>query len=139
MDIHWFERSAIGEELIEPTKIYSKIVHHLVSDFSIYGIAHITGGGIVENLPRILPSTCAAVIKEGSWEVPPVFTFLREAGNIPIDEMRKTFNNGIGMILVVSEAAAQAVMDFLGTMGEKVYIIGEIVKREPGAAQVRWA
>ena len=129
----------IGEELIEPTKIYSEIVHHLVSDFSIYGIAHITGGGIVENLPRILPSTCAAVIKEGSWEVPPVFTFLREAGNIPIDEMRKTFNNGIGMILVVSEAAAQAVMDFLGTMGEKVYIIGEIVKREPGAAQVRWA
>lgn len=128
----------IGEELLEPTKIYSEILRHLLRDFPIHGIAHVTGGGIQENLPRILPSSCKAVIHEGSWEVPPVFHFLREAGKLSALEMRRTFNNGIGMILVTPANAAQGIMEFLLAMNEKAYAIGEIVARKRGSKQLVW-
>lgn len=126
------------EELLEPTKIYSEILRHLLKDFPVHGIAHITGGGIVDNVPRILPATCAAVIEDGSWEVPPVFQFLQEAGNLSTDVMRRTFNNGIGMILVVPAAVAQNIEEFLKAMNERAYVIGEIIARKPGEPQVIW-
>ncbi len=128
----------IGEELLEPTKIYCEILRHLLRDFPIHGIAHVTGGGITDNLPRILPSSCKAIIKEGSWEVPPVFTFLQEAGKLSTHEMRRTFNNGIGMILVTPEAVAQDIVEFLAAMNEKAYVIGDIVKRKRGGKQLAW-
>jgi len=129
----------IGEELLEPTKIYSETVRHLLRDFPIHGMAHITGGGIVDNLPRILPSSCKAVIREGTWDVPPVFTFLQEGGKVSAQEMRRTFNNGIGMILVAPESAVQGIVEFLGAMDEKAYVIGDIVRRKKkGERQVSW-
>jgi phosphoribosylformylglycinamidine cyclo-ligase len=129
----------IGEELLEPTKIYTEIIRHVLRDFPIHGIAHITGGGIVENLPRILPASCVAVIQKGSWEVPPIFTFLEEAGKLSKGEMMRTFNNGIGIILVVPDKVTEAIVDFLKAMGEKAYVIGTIVERETASNQIAWA
>jgi len=128
----------IGEELIEPTKIYSEILRHLLRDFPIHGIAHITGGGITDNLPRILPSSCRGVIEEGSWEIPPIFNFLQEAGSLSTKEMRRTFNNGIGMILVTPSSTAQEVVEFLRAMNEKAYLIGKVVKKKKGQRQIGW-
>jgi phosphoribosylformylglycinamidine cyclo-ligase len=128
----------IAEELLEPTKIYSEIIRHLLRDLPIHGIAHITGGGILENLPRILPTSCKALIQEGSWETLPVFTFLQEAGKVSKREMMRTFNNGIGLILVVPERAAEGIIDFLAAMDEKAYVIGSVVERKKGTHQVAW-
>jgi phosphoribosylformylglycinamidine cyclo-ligase len=128
----------IGEELLEPTKIYSEIIRRLLRDFPIHGIAHITGGGIVENLPRILPSSCMGVIHKGSWEIPPIFTFLQEAGKISKREMMRTFNNGIGIILVVPQKDSEGVVEFLRAMDEKAYVIGSIVERERSSNQIAW-
>ena len=128
----------LGEELIEPTRIYSELVRHVLRDFPIHGIAHISGGGIVDNVPRILPSSCKAVIQKGTWEVPPVFTFLQEAGKLSAHEMRRTFNNGIGMILVTPETAVQGIIDFLTAMHEKAYVIGDVAQRKRGTSQVVW-
>jgi phosphoribosylformylglycinamidine cyclo-ligase len=128
----------IGEELMEPTKIYSEVIRHLLRDFQIHGIAHISGGGIVDNLPRILPSTCKALIQEGSWETPPVFTFLQEAARLSKREMMRTFNNGIGLILVVPERATVRILEFLTAMDEKAYVIGSIVERKKGSHQIGW-
>lgn len=119
----------LGEELLEPTRIYSEVVRLLLRDLPIHGMAHITGGGIVDNLPRILPASCKAVIEEKSWHIPPIFPFLQENGNITRDEMYRTFNNGIGMILVVPEASAKGILDFLTAMDEKAYLIGDIEAR----------
>jgi phosphoribosylformylglycinamidine cyclo-ligase len=129
----------IGEELLEPTKIYSEVIRHLLRDFSLHGIAHITGGGIIDNLPRVLPASCVALIQKESWEVPPIFTFLQEAGKLSRGEMMRTFNNGIGLILVVPEKITQSVQDFLGAMGEKAYVMGTIVERETASNQIAWA
>ena len=128
----------IGEELLEPTKIYADVIRHLLRDFPIHGIAHITGGGIVDNLPRVLPSSCKALIQEESWEIPPVFTFLQEAGNLSKQEMMRAFNNGIGLILVVPEKASERILEFLGAMDEKAYLIGSVVERKDGADQIAW-
>jgi phosphoribosylformylglycinamidine cyclo-ligase len=129
----------LGEELLEPTKIYSEVVRHVLRDFPIHGMAHITGGGIVDNLPRILPASCKAVIQEESWEPPPIFTFLQKGGKISAQEMRRTFNNGIGMILVAPESAVEGIVEFLGAMKEKAYVIGDIVRRKrKGERQVAW-
>jgi len=129
----------IGEELLEPTKIYSEVVRRLLRDFQIHGIAHITGGGMVENLPRVLPSSCMGLIQKGSWEIPPIFTFLQEAGKLSKREMVRTFNNGIGIILVVPEREAEGIAEFLTAMGEKAYIIGSVVEREAVSNQIAWA
>jgi phosphoribosylformylglycinamidine cyclo-ligase len=129
----------IGEELLEPTKIYSEVIRHLLRDFPIHGIAHITGGGIVENLPRILPSSCMGVIQKGAWEVPPIFTFLEDAGKLSKREMMRTFNSGIGIILVVPEKDTHGILEFLAALGEKAYVIGSIVERETASNQIAWA
>jgi phosphoribosylformylglycinamidine cyclo-ligase len=129
----------IGEELLEPTKIYTEVVRHLLRDFSIHGIAHITGGGIIENLPRILPDSCVAVIQKGSWQIPPIFTFLQEAGKLSKGEMMRTFNNGIGIILVVPDKITESLQEFLSAMGEKAYVIGTIAERETASNQIAWA
>jgi len=124
----------IGEELLEPTKIYVRTILSLVKNFQIFGISHITGGGIIENLPRILPSNCQAVISRSSWSPQPIFHFIRKAGNITDEEMMRTFNNGIGLILVVAEKALQDVMQQIEAMGEKAYPIGWIEERGKNSA-----
>ena len=120
----------LGEELLRPTKIYVKTILNLVRDFTIGGIAHITGGSITGNLPRVIPKGCKAIVRKGSWDIPPIFSFLKEMGNISKDEMLRTFNNGIGMILIVRAKEAEDILARLRSMGEKVFMIGEIGKSE---------
>ncbi|MFA4904403.1 MAG: phosphoribosylformylglycinamidine cyclo-ligase [Desulfobaccales bacterium] len=120
----------LGEELLKPTRIYVEAVLNLLRDFPLSGICHITGGGITDNLPRILPKSCQAVIHRQSWSVPPIFHVLRDRGNIPEDEMLRTFNNGIGLALVVAEDQEADVLLRLQGLQEQGYVIGEIVERK---------
>lgn len=120
----------IGEELLTPTRIYVQAVKPLFEACTIKGLVHITGGGFTENIPRVLPGTCDVIINKDTWPVPPIFALLAQWGNIPEAEMYRTFNMGIGMIIVVSADEAEAVMDNLSARGEKVYRIGEVVKGE---------
>jgi len=118
----------LGEALLTPTRIYVKTILNLLRDFQIKGMAHITGGGLLENIPRVLPRHCRAVIHRNSWEIPPIFQLLREGGNIDEIEMHRTFNNGIGMVLVVPERDVEDIMVRLSGLKETAYIIGEITK-----------
>jgi phosphoribosylformylglycinamidine cyclo-ligase len=120
----------LGEELLRPTKIYVKSVLNLTRDFNIRGVAHITGGGITGNLPRVIPKGCKASIRKGAWETPAIFSFLKERGNISDEEMLRTFNNGIGMILVVRPKEVEDILNRLNSLGEKAFVIGEIGKAE---------
>ena len=120
----------LGQELLTPTRIYVKSILNLIKTFEIKGIAHITGGGLLENIPRILPRHCKAVINKESWEKPAIFELLRQGGNIPEDEMYRTFNYGIGMVLVVSPDDTEDVIGRLAGLGDKAYLIGEITKAE---------
>ena len=120
----------IGEELLTPTRIYVKTILNLLRDFDIKGMAHITGGGVVENVPRILPRQCRAVIEKDAWEKPAIFEILREGGGIDELEMYRTFNYGIGMVLIVSAHETDDVMVRLSGLKEKAYIIGEIARSD---------
>jgi phosphoribosylformylglycinamidine cyclo-ligase len=128
----------IGEELLIPTKIYSQTVLSIIKNLPVFGLAHITGGGITDNIIRVMPEQCNVVIRKNSWEVPAVFEYLREAGNISEPEMRRTFNNGIGFIAVVHEKDAQEIIDCLIAMKENVFVIGEVVERKEGDERVQW-
>jgi phosphoribosylformylglycinamidine cyclo-ligase len=122
----------LGEELLEPTRIYVKLVAALRREHRIKAMAHITGGGISENLPRVLPPGRRAVIRRRSWAVPPIFDLIRRFGRVPQPEMDRTFNNGIGMILVVGKKDAGGVERSLKKSGERYAVIGEIRKGERG-------
>lgn len=129
----------LGEELITPTKIYTEVILRLIKDLPIHGLAHITGGGIEENIIRVLPSSVNVEITSGSWDIPPVFSFLKDGGNIKESEMWRTFNNGIGMIAVVPSDAAQDVVERVAGMNEKAYIIGEVVQaKKSDDKRVKW-
>lgn len=122
-------RRSLGEELIEPTRIYSKVILNLLKNFQIKGAAHITGGGLIDNLARILPVSCKAVIQRNSWEVPPIFDIIRKGGRVSRKEMLRVFNNGIGMVIVVPEIEVEDICLRLKGFKEKAFIIGEIEKR----------
>ncbi len=121
---------SIGVELLRPTRIYVKPIMNLIKNFSIRGIAHITGGGLTENIPRILPQRCGAVILRESWEKPAIFRAIQEIGNIGDDEMLRVFNMGIGMIIVTPEKQSTEIVDHLDRLGEKAYVIGQIKNRD---------
>ncbi len=127
----------LGEVLLEPTRIYAKSIIKLLSKYKVkqvvHGMAHITGGGIIENLPRVLPEKCNAVIKKQSWPKHKIFTFLQEKGPVEEEEMYRVFNMGIGYILVVAEDFADSIKMKLEKYGEKVYKIGKIA---PGTGKV---
>ena len=129
----------LAEELLTPTRIYTEILLSMARDLPINGLCHITGGGFEDNLVRIIPEACGIVIKENSWEIPPIFTFLKEAGSIENFEMKRTFNNGLGMIAIVPEDAAQDVFERINAMHEKAYFIGEITDRKAGTDRIVWA
>ncbi len=128
----------LGDELLTPTKIYSDVVHSIIRDLPVLGLAHITGGGIVENLLRVIPDQCSVVLREHSWDVPPLFNFIQQAGNVSDGEMMRTFNNGIGMIAVVSEESAMEIQERLIAMNEKACIIGEVVGRKSTDERILW-
>ena len=121
---------SLGEELLRPTRIYVKPIANLIRDFTIKGIAHITGGGLRDNIVRVLPNRCEAVIETGAWERPPVFSLISRLGGVSEQEMLATFNCGIGMVLIVPADEVEEQMSRLQAMGESCYLIGEITKRE---------
>ena len=129
----------LGEELLRPTRIYVKAILNLARDFNIVGIAHITGGGITGNLPRIIPKGCKAIVRKGSWDIPPIFSFLKEMGNISEEEMLRTFNNGIGMILIVRSKEVDDIIARLRSFGEKAFIIGEVGRTEREQETIEFA
>ena len=130
--------TTLGDELLKPTRIYVETVLNLLRDFRLSGISHVTGGGLTDNLPRILPKACRAVIQRQSWPVPPIFHFLRERGNIPEDEMLRTFNNGIGLAVVVAEDLVADVLLRLQGLHEQGFVIGEIVPRKNDEAALEY-
>lgn len=122
----------IGEEMLKPTRIYVQLVQKLLAEFKIKGMAHITGGGLIENPPRVLPADCHIEIQDGSWPVPPVFDLLAEGGQVERLEMLRTFNMGIGFTFILEAAEANRLLERLGELGEKAYLIGSIVPGTPG-------
>ncbi len=121
---------AHAEEILRPTKIYVKAVLPLIRKGPIFSLAHITGGGFFDNIPRVLPKGCGAKIHMGSWPVPRVFRWIEQSGKAQSREMYRTFNMGIGMILVTPKKNALRVISHLSRHGERAWVIGEIVKGE---------
>jgi phosphoribosylformylglycinamidine cyclo-ligase len=130
---------SLGERLIAPTRIYVKPVLALLKQVRLHAMAHITGGGLPENLPRVLPKGTRAVIDLGSWQIPAVFDWLQENGGVKRDEMLRTFNCGVGMILCLDAADAERACALLGQYGEMAWIIGSVEEasaEEPRVAYV---
>ncbi len=121
-------RSNVGRELLRPTRIYSPLVLELLKKIRVKALAHITGGGLIDNVPRVLPEGLGARIDKASWPVPRIFQRIREAGGIQEREMSRTFNMGIGMALVVSPGMVDKTVSICRRMGQKAWRIGEIVK-----------
>ena len=125
-----FAATSLGEALLTPTRLYVKPALAAIRAGGVHGLAHITGGGLTENLPRVLPDGLGAQIDLTSWTLPPVFAWLSQAGGIVEAEMLKTFNAGIGMVLVVEAGQAEALTALLSEMGETVHQLGHITKGE---------
>ena len=122
----------LGEALLEPTRIYVRSVLPVVQSRQIDGLAHITGGGFLENIPRVLPDGCHAVVEAGEWPLPRLFALLQEGGDVATAEMARTFNCGVGMVALVAKDAGEAVAQALEAGGETVYRIGEVTSGKRG-------
>jgi phosphoribosylformylglycinamidine cyclo-ligase len=125
----------VGEELLIPHRNYLPIVKELLLTDDLSALAHITGGGITENLARVLPPDLDAEIKRGTWETPAIFSLIRDRGQVESSEMYRTFNMGVGMILVAAAERTERVKDFLSARNERFYLIGEITA---GTGKVRY-
>ena len=121
------QRQTLGEALLAPTKIYVKTCLAAIAAGGVRGIAHITGGGLIENIPRILPKGIAAEINRGSWPKMPIFDWVASEGAVPIDEMERTFNMGIGLVMIVAPEATDKIKAILAEQGEEVFEIGRTV------------
>ncbi len=130
-----FGGKSLGEALLTPTKIYVKQVLDVIKNVDVHGISHITGGGFDENIPRILTPEMGIEIKEGSWEILPVFKFLEKAGEVDHREMFNIFNMGVGMVIALDEADAQKAIEILEKWGEKASVIGKITDKA-GAVEI---
>src|SRR5262249_7565130 len=117
---------SVAAELLEPTRIYARAVLDLVREVRVRGMAHVTGGGITGNLPRVLPDSCRAVIEVGAWPVPPIFAAVQGAAGVDDAEMRRPFNMGLGFVGVTRAVDAPAAMRRLRAAGEQVFEVGEI-------------
>ncbi len=127
-----FENSTLGEVLLTPTRIYVKPLLKLLEQIEVHAISHITGGGLLENLPRVLPQDCCANIDTKSWQRPTIFDWLQEQGQVTDNEMHRTFNCGIGMVICVSEENADDALRILSQQGEQASVIGKIIPAETG-------
>ena len=121
---------SLGEELLKPTRIYVQPVLYLLEKYKILGIAHITGGGLLENIPRILPEGVTVEIDRNSWTKPPIFSLIQKEGKISDEEMYRIFNMGIGMVLIVRPDKTKKIIDELKQLNFSSYLIGRVVKRE---------
>jgi len=128
----------LGEELLVPTRIYVKTVLNLIRDFPVHGIAHITGGGFTDNIPRVVPKGGKVVIHKGTWPILPIFKALQEGGRVDEEEMFRTFNNGIGLVLIVPSSKAIPICERLKNLKEKPYRIGEISEAGRGDRPIEY-
>ena len=138
LDAEFNQGKTLRQAIIAPTRLYVKSILAALKQFTIKGMAHITGGGISENVPRILPENTVAAIDSQSWPLPKLFQWLQQAGNVETQEMYRTFNCGIGMVLVVNAEDADAIQKFLQQQGETIYQIGRIRTREGGEHQTQF-
>jgi phosphoribosylformylglycinamidine cyclo-ligase len=129
-----FHGRPLADALLAPTRIYVKPVLALLQEVPVKGIAHITGGGLVENIPRVLPDGVRAVLDRSAWPLPPLFRWLQEQGNVADVEMHRVFNCGIGMVVIVAERDAGRAIEQLRGAGEKVARIGAVELRPAGSA-----
>ena len=129
-------QTTLAEALMAPTQIYNKPLLALQREIKPHALAHITGGGLLENIPRVLPSGCSAVLDKQSWELPPVFQWLSDAGGVAESEMHRTFNCGIGMTLIVGDSKAEAAMQLLHEHGLTCWELGEV---RAGSGDVEFA
>ena len=126
----------LSDALMAPTKIYVKSLLKLIKSSQVNALSHITGGGLLENIPRVLPENTKAVIDTQSWELPAVFNWLQEQGNVENTEMYRTFNCGVGMIICVPSEKAEEALQILADEGESAWVIGSIADAAAGEEQV---
>lgn len=131
-----FGDRTLGEALLEPTRIYVKSVLEAIEKYDVRALSHITGGGLLENLPRVMPETTTAKIDASSWAMPEIFKWLQANGNVEATEMYRTFNCGVGMVLVVPSEQAADVINFFNSQGEQAFQIGEIAAGRDGEAVI---
>lgn len=129
---------SIGEALLTPTQIYVETLFDTLTDIPLRGVAHITGGGLSENIVRVVPKALGVEIRQNSWPVAPIFQFLQQAGNVEDTEMQRTFNNGIGLVVVVPEAHVQDALDRLASASQKAWHIGHVVDQVSAEDRVKW-
>jgi len=130
-----FHGRPLRDVVLAPTRIYVKPVLALMEQLPVKGMAHITGGGLLENIPRVLPENLTAVLRKNSWDMPPLFSWMQQEGNVAEKEMHRTFNCGIGMAVIVAATDAERAMQLLRDAGETVWQIGSVEKRAEGQPQ----
>jgi phosphoribosylformylglycinamidine cyclo-ligase len=128
----WDVADGLGDTLLTPTRIYVRSLLPLVREGRIHGLAHITGGGLLENIPRVLPEGCHALIDSTAWDLPPLFERLQQGGRVAAEEMARTFNCGIGMVAIASAGEADVIAEELRNAGETIFRIGQVVEGERG-------
>ncbi|MDR1350298.1 MAG: phosphoribosylformylglycinamidine cyclo-ligase, partial [Zoogloeaceae bacterium] len=129
----------LADVLMAPTRVYVKPVLALLEKVTVKGMAHITGGGLLENVPRVLPENTVAVLEKSAWSRPPLFDWLQQEGQVAEEEMHRVFNCGIGMVVIVAREDADAAQSLLQQNGETVWRIGRIAARQGKEAQTRVA
>jgi phosphoribosylformylglycinamidine cyclo-ligase len=132
-----FHGQPFADVLLAPTRIYVKPLLALMRALPVKGMAHITGGGLLDNVPRILKDNLTAVLQKDAWTIPPLFSWLARHGNVADNEMYRVFNCGIGMVVIVSKENAAAAMAQLEAAGERVYRLGKIRERQADEAQTQ--
>ncbi|MBI1195686.1 MAG: phosphoribosylformylglycinamidine cyclo-ligase [Gammaproteobacteria bacterium] len=135
LDAPWQDGKTLGDALLEPTRIYVRPILDLLADHDVHSLCHITGGGLTENLPRVIPEQLCCELE--SWPMPAIFQWLQEHGNIAAAEMLRTFNCGIGMVVCVPEAEVDSALAALTRSGETAWRIGRVVERKDGESAVR--
>lgn len=121
-----FADTTLGQSLLAPTRIYVNSIHHVLPEIQLHALAHITGGGLLENIPRVLPENTRAVINHNSWQLPDVFKWLQQNGNVEMQEMYRTFNCGVGMVIIVAEEDADKALTLFNEYGETAWKLGRI-------------
>jgi len=127
----------LGEELLKPTRIYVQSVMNVLKNYKINGMVHNTGGGFIDNIPRVLPKGFKAVIDTKAWQLPPIFSFLAEQGKVPMEEMYRTFNMGIGLMAIVDHTKASDILHHFAAVGETPFVIGHITTLEADEQEVQ--
>ena len=128
--------TTLGQALMAPTRIYVKSVLALMKVMPLHALSHITGGGLLENIPRVLPEHCKAIIDCNSWQLPEVFQWLQREGNVEVMEMNRTFNCGVGMVICVARDQVEKALTTLTAEGEQAWLVGHIASAEAGEEQV---